>query len=194
MSAEVLVVSGFARCGSSLAMQMLRAGGVRCVGRPPSFEDMRSAPHGPIEDGWFAKLRGRAVKVLEPALNRIPARVPRRAIWLDRDPEDQARSYLRFLRFVHGIVLGNEGAMVGKLARSLARDRQRSIACLGVAPLIIRFERILAQPAAVADEIATFSALELDRAAMAAVVGRHALEYGVLIDPPLSPSPESHQF
>ena len=178
MSTHVLVISGFARCGSSLAMQMLRAGGVRCVGRPPSFEDMRSAPHGPIEDGWFAKLRGRAVKVLEPALNRIPSRVPRRAIWLDRDPDDQARSYLRFLRVVHGIALGNDGATVGKLALSLSRDRQRSIACLGVAPLIIHFERMLTQPAAVADEIATFSGLELDRAAMAAVVGRRPPEYG----------------
>lgn len=178
MSAHVLVVSGFARCGSSLAMQMLRAGGVRCVGKPPAFEDMRSAPHGPIEDGWFAKLAGRAVKVLEPALNRIPARVPRRAIWLDRDPEEQARSYLRFLRVVHGVAPGDDGATIGKLARSLVRDRPRSIACLGVVPLIVPFERMLAQPAAVAEEISTFAGLDLDPAAMAAVVGQRSNEYG----------------
>ena len=39
-----IIVSGLGRCGSSLVMQMLHAGGVECLGAPPAFEPPESSP------------------------------------------------------------------------------------------------------------------------------------------------------
>lgn len=98
MSAEIILVAGLGRCGTSLALQMLHAGGVACVGARPSFESMA------IDDmrvtdplGWAAVSAGKAVKVLDPHEKGLPRGPRYRTLWLFRDWDDQARSALKFV-------------------------------------------------------------------------------------------------
>ena len=96
---RVLVV-GLGRCGSSLTMQMLAAGGMPVHGKAPTYE-VEEAMVGRMDRAWLAAQRG-AIKVLEP--KRMPSLVldhPGNAIiWLDRDPDQQAKSQAKFLHLV----------------------------------------------------------------------------------------------
>ena len=104
MNAEtlpVIVVCGFGRCGSSLMMQMLNAGGIATTGIYPAFE-VECANLGAFDLEQLAEMRGRAVKVLDPHKAPSMDHIPRLAIWIDRHPKQQAKSFAKFA----GEVLG----------------------------------------------------------------------------------------
>ena len=95
MSLPITVVAGFGRCGSSLVMQMLAAGGMRTpYSSFPSYE----IPHG--IKVLMGELYGGAVKILDPHVHQPPKGHVYRFIWLDRDPVQQAKSMAKFWKVV----------------------------------------------------------------------------------------------
>lgn len=92
MNRPPIVVSGFGRCGSSLTMQMLAAGGVPCVGEPPDFE-VSGAAHR-IAPEFIASCAGQAVKILDPHRVGLPGEMA--VVWLDRNTREQAASHAKF--------------------------------------------------------------------------------------------------
>lgn len=167
----IYLVCGFGRCGSSLVMQMLAAGGMDCVGRWPSYE---------WEGGGaipWADMGGRVVKILD--LFRQPDfDLPRRpggyrALWLDRNPDQQARSLIKFQAAV-GLRAAPRADRTERraLARSLANDRAGCITKLhriaGRAPTMMTFENILRDPVRAASALVAWTDQDLDRQAMAA--------------------------
>lgn len=177
---DVLGVCGFGRCGSSLMMQMLAASGVPVTGNAeyPAYEDDR------VGDGlrtqkatWLRELHGEAVKLIDPQLYELPTGPRYKFIWLDRDPDEQAKSQLKFAAaFLLGSVRQDRAARKA-LAASYRRDRPRAMARLAtvsnVAPLIIGFESLLYYPERIAAELAT-AIIGLDAARMAACVRKRS--------------------
>lgn len=165
----VIVVAGLGRCGSSVTMQMLSAGGVPCVGDAPGFEDERTSSRiNPLD---MLSWRGRAVKILDPHKTGLPRGVETRVIWLDRSPKQQARSQSKFIGAMTGIAVNRERRLA--MQASLRAERQAALAEVGTRPLLIlRFEDIIADPLSMAAGISDFlrAAHDLDPRAMAAVV------------------------
>ena len=146
-----IVVSGLGRCGSSLVMQMLHAGGVPCVGSAPDFEDERAGV--PISFATMEGWAGMAVKVLDPHRMGLPGDV--RVIWLDRDTREQARSQIKFL----GVMLGLAGgrAQTRSFERLLVQERPQAMRVIGNRPLcVMTFEQLLANPSGSAAQLAAF--------------------------------------
>ena len=173
MSEPITLVSGFGRCGSSLVMQMLEAGGMPMVGQYPAFEDGRASPkHGDL--AWLLGYPGRAVKLLDPQLFDIPrAASPYCVIWCSRDYQEQARSQVKFARLMLGVPTNRHH--VRAFARSYVDDKPaavRSLIAGGCGPLLdIPFEKTLARPHDVAAELVEHcNHLPLNLNAMAAVV------------------------
>ena len=167
---EVLLVCGLARCGSSMVMQMLEAGGVEVTGDWPSFEDRRAGVAG-LDQDWLEQQRGRAVKLLDPQrLETLPRRA--RVLWMDRRIRDQARSHAKFLRLIGGVRVPYSAIL--KLARSLRRDRHLALMKLSRSPVLwLSFASVLLAPLSAAQQIQRFTGRELDVEAMAnAVLGR----------------------
>lgn len=175
MKRPCIVVAGFGRCGSSMLMQMLARGGVKCLGRAPGYEDARAS----IDDfapEWFAGLSNCAVKVLSPEKCRIADMPNHIVVWLDRDSDEQAKSMIKFLNFFGAPVWSNR--VVRKtLAASIKRDRATARAKIGGGGgtdfLTLRFETVLADPIAAATRIVEFLARHgyaLDAQRMAAAV------------------------
>lgn len=169
MNMDLLIVSGFGRCGTSLVMQMLAAGGITPTGQWPAFEDpvvIRLTPD------WIAKNKGKALKVLDPHRFRIPAGPKYRVLWLDRDHKEQAKSLMKFLGATVGI--GFSPRDHKELARAFKRDRPRALQALQSAGakdvLTLRFEDILSGPQGAAEAIAAFVEMRLDVSAMARAV------------------------
>lgn len=175
MTNEIVVVSGLARCGSSMTMQMLNAGGMKCFGQSPAWEDTRVCDL-PREHNWLGGTLGGAVKILDPLTFTPPRGYNYRVIWLDRDTREQAKSWVKLER-----KLAEEENRIPEWTRRdvpRIRDminslRTRSVTllnCIAVATLAIRFEWILKTPDVAADKINVFVGGGLDVRLMSSVV------------------------
>ncbi len=178
MTDPVYLICGFGRCGSSLVMQMLHAGGVHCVGDWPDFEapgiGMVAAM---LRQPPTTALSGAAVKILD-ATAQVDFDLPKRlggyrALWLDRNPDQQARSACKFMAATAILPPGNrqhQRALRVQLAKSYKDDRAMCITRLhrvcGQAPLILSFENILRDPARTASRLATWTGRPLDERRM----------------------------
>lgn len=157
-----VIVAGFGRCGSSLVMQMLDAGGFPVTGEYPSFEcEAYNAGGQPPPAG--------ASKILDLHLNPPPGG-PYRWIWLDRNRNEQAKSQTKFLKLLCGVRVSR--AEVRTIAGSYQRDRTTCFAVmgrLGGEILLLTFEELVTNPASAAGRIGAFVG-GADHAKMVAVV------------------------
>lgn len=179
----VYLVCGFGRCGTSAMMQMLDAGGVPATGEYPTFEG-RPPPHQSGADWWPAQA-GRAVKRLAEAgasydddllaflgTNGLSFR----AIWLDRDPKQQAASAYKFMKAFIPRPMWVEPGRGGRraLAASYRADRPRYIRRLvqlcAEPPLVLTFEDMLARPESTARFVQSWVGRPLNVDAMARTI------------------------
>lgn len=141
-----VAVCGFGRCGSTMAMSMLVAGGC-----PPGNAD-RPPYEGNVEELYGRHLGGTCIKLLDrDATVRVLAGPTRawRFVWLDRDPHEQAKSYVKFLTAMAPITgIRPNMQAVERLAASYGRDRPAMLGILrSFGPvLVLDYERVLAQP------------------------------------------------
>lgn len=149
-------VCGFGRCGSTMTMAALAAGGVPpIVGADPhSFEmpDHRAITSAQPED-----LAGHSIKLLDAIKypNVMPSAESWRFIWIDRNHQQIARSQIKLLR---GMARLSGRADRYALAEGLDRDRSRLISALSaLGPvLVLRYEDAIAQPLQFGSALAEF--------------------------------------
>lgn len=165
---QIIVVTGFGRCGSSLAMQMLHATGIPCAGEYPAFEDehgSRVLSGESLTDEMVADLRGRAVKLLDLHRGGLPRGPEYRVIWMSRNPAEQGKSQAKFLSTLTGMRLGRDVAR--DFARSYGPDTPKLQAALdragATAILRMRFESVLEDPLRAAGLFAGHVGIGLDR-------------------------------
>lgn len=138
----ITIVTGLGRCGSSLAMKMLNAGGFDVVGTLPLYEDKRSSI-GKFDADWLLDQEDKVVKCL--ALHHLPIKKgDYRFIVLTRDIEEQAKSQIKFR---HQVVDGFKAKK--SFVKSQIRKQQKQ--CLNKAKLHgpvlqIKFEDFLERP------------------------------------------------
>lgn len=163
-------VCGFGRCGSTMVMSMLVAGGMTPGNAAdPPYEGDPAALHG-------RDLSGTCVKLLDGAgLASVPqGPTPSwRFVWLDRDPLEQAKSYVKFLRTLAPVTgVGALDRDIPALAHSYRRDRPQLLGLLRrIGPvLVLDFERVLANPRKAAKLLRREVWPGLDVAAAAGVV------------------------
>ena len=169
-----VMVCGHGRCGSSLVMQMLHAGGYPCFGEGPGFEPEEvSFDRDPVT--LLPLIDGKAAKILDPQRTEWPDLMNARVIWLDRDRTEQAKSQVKFLCQVAGIDVPQGTAK--RFSQSYGPDTARAMGAfwdIGILPLRVRFESILMFRYEEARRIADHVGGNLDIEAMAGVViGRH---------------------
>ncbi len=145
--APAVVVAGLGRCGTTLVMTMLDAGGVPCAGEPPGYED-RHAGSGPISPDWLADQPGTAVKVIDPHRHTVPDEEII-VVWLDRDPMQQARSQAKFYAIVQQAAMPSR-AVLRRWRRRLLTERKAARRALSRGEIIswhdFTFEHLLANP------------------------------------------------
>lgn len=162
MIALPLVVAGCGRCGSSLVMQMLAAGGVPTTGRFPAYEDA-DLVHAFEASGV---LPARAVKVLAPFVSaeNITSAPPSTSwVWVRRSLDPLWRSQQKFAALIFGAELGRDKRAAALLRDQLMREDRNVPAAIqraGRPLLVVSFEDVLADPAQQARRLARFSGLE----------------------------------
>jgi hypothetical protein len=173
----VVVVTGLGRCGTSLTMQMLAAGGIPTTpAHGPGYETEQTYQRKPIDPDWWAAQRGRAVKVLDPHINTIPRNVPVLVFVLTRDEREQALSQIKMGCFASRQAFDATTATrdrINGMRALLRRDHRAMRMRLPVPHHTLHFEDMVRKPRLMASIIASrlwpwFPAVDPD--AMAAVV------------------------
>lgn len=152
---DIILVCGLGRCGTSLVMQMLGAGGMPVTGPWPSFEDRAAV--AALGDVDLAPFGGDlAVKVLDPHRHRLPS-TGVRSIWLDRSPREQARSQVKLLSATEPMV-ATRRETIRAFEASIKKDRLKGLRAVsrGGAVLRLAFEDIIRWPWDAAIEIRDF--------------------------------------
>jgi hypothetical protein len=178
-----VLVTGFSRCGTTLAMTMLAHGGFPVVGEWP-YEVPETMQ--PWRLAFANSCDGCAVKVLEP-LHFTPPRAAYHVILMRREPQAQAESHRRFLRMVAGVPVPRD--YVSKLAKALPglyRDAERMFREWGASVNVTDFEAVIGAPERTANRWQNFLDTPLDIAGMvSAVVPRTPRLAPELLEPSL---------
>lgn len=160
-----VIVSGFGRCGSSLVMRMLHAGGINPIcdlgNIGNSYESTATLEliHGGSTD-WFAQQHGRSLKVLDLHRRDWPDSFQFRVIWLDRDPTDQSKSAAGFYRGA-GMPNGERpGVVAARFRKMYKRDRPEVMRRIGSRPLLrVAFAQLINRPEIAAERIRVFAGI-----------------------------------
>lgn len=171
-----VAVVGFGRCGSTMVMRMLRAGGIPFSEGAHSYSGEQT--EGDIAQAIAAVRPGTVTKLLDP--NHPECRFPPEAdswvfLWLDRDPIQQSRSWAKVC-----VLFGLDRPTPLKqyeVRKQWAIDRETALnEKLPGRVHTFRYEDFVNDPAATAQALAdALPEYNLDVAAMAAVVhGRKA--------------------
>lgn len=179
---EIAVVSGLPRCGTSMMMRMLEAGGF-----PVLADGVRAAdednPHGYYEfervkqlredKGWVPEARGHVVKMVSALLPELPADSRYRVVFMERDLIEMLASQQAMLAR-----LGEDGdpRPPEQQAAAFQRHVDSLMAWLGRQPnfslLRVSYNEMVRDPQPRIDEVNRFFGGGLDTAAMAGVVDR----------------------
>ncbi len=147
---RTLIVAGLGRCGTTMVMRMLAAGGVPTIGEAPDFECVETQYM--LEDApaaWAYHVRGKAVKVLDAHRFAMPDLGEFDLIWLRRNPQEQARSMLKLIASMFSAVQITRQS-VRAMKKGIIHDgpiAARRLADAGTPNAIaLDFEEILADP------------------------------------------------
>ncbi len=177
----VTIVSGLPRAGTSLAMQMLRAGGM-----PVLADDSRTAdadnPAGYLEyapvlrteadASWVASAPGHAVKVIYALLRQLPPGFEYRVLWMQRDLDEVIASQQAMLarRAAQPEVEVAPERLAAVFAAQLAETERWLAKQPRFQTLVLDYRAVVADPPAAAAAIDAFLGGGLDLAAMASAV------------------------
>ncbi len=182
LNGAIFVVSGLPRSGTSMAMQMLNAGGMPILtdglreadeDNPRGYYEYEAVKKMFREANWISEARGKAVKIVAPLVCALPIGHDYRVLLIERDfgeiLDSQARMITRRGEAVPDSPerrerLGYEYARVIEQTRRALSLRSR------VEFLTIRYEEILHGPAEAARQIAFFAGGDLDVERMAEAV------------------------
>lgn len=174
----ITVVSGLARSGTSLMMQMLAAGGMSVLTDGERVPD-EDNPRGYYE--WepvkllaeqpdhIDEAEGKAVKVISSLLSALPEGRRYRLIVMQRPLEEVAASQIATLRSRGTSEISLDAA---EFAATLQSHMDNVFQWLrrqnGIVTRTVRYHEVLRNPRARAEEIREFLQADLDVAAMAA--------------------------
>jgi tetratricopeptide (TPR) repeat protein len=179
---SLIVVSGLPRSGTSMLMQMLAAGGVAVMsdGLREADEDN---PRGYLEyepvksllkdASWLGLGRGKAIKIVAPLLGAVPAELPCRVIFVERDLEEVLDSQARML-VRRGKEIENTAERRGLLKSEYVKTVARVKAMLGrraeTRVLSVEYRETVSNPGAIAARVNEFLGGGLDVGKMALAV------------------------
>jgi hypothetical protein len=176
----IVIVSGLPRSGTSLMMQMLRAGGMPLLTdelRPPDADN----PHGyweyePVkrlqqDTSWIPKAEGKAVKVISALLQYLPPQPTYKIIFMQRPLQEVLASQTVMLeRRGKQSDRADDKTLRPVFAQHLDRTERWLATQKNMAVLPVNYHETIAAPAVTAARVTQFLNLPLVVDAMAGAV------------------------
>jgi hypothetical protein len=106
MTNEIVIVSGLPRSGTSLMMQLVKAGGMEIVtdhirtadvDNPRGYHEFERVKNLKEDSSWLPEIRGKAIKIVSKLLYELPANESYRIIFMERDLDEVLASQEKML-------------------------------------------------------------------------------------------------
>jgi hypothetical protein len=178
MDAEIIIVSGLPRSGTSLMMQMLESGGVEVVtdnirtadaDNPRGYYEFEKVKKIKQDSSWLPGTRGKAFKIVSQLLYDLPEGETYRIIFMQRDLDEVLLSQEKMLER-----LARRTAPREELKRSYTLHLQRLRDWLPrqrrMQVLFVRYNELVRDPEQEARRVSEFLDGRADAARMAAAV------------------------
>lgn len=171
---KTIIVSGLTRCGSSMMMQMLHAGGcpVSCEPGNELVSGEHSDQLSALREIALGLTDGKAIKCLDPHNFPLPPDREYVIIWMRRDFKEQAKSISKFIQMLLG-VKESRRIMIRKFEKSLPKETAKCLRLLSAYPIIeVCFENVINNPKVESERVADFlkDIVQLDVSKMPSVV------------------------
>jgi predicted AlkP superfamily phosphohydrolase/phosphomutase/tetratricopeptide (TPR) repeat protein len=177
----ITIVSGLPRSGTSMAMQMLKVGGMATLSDDARLADENN-PKGYLEDErvkklhldnkWLKDAEGKAMKVVAPLLQFLPSGFMYKIIFMERDMEEVLVSQQKMIRKN----TDNKNFPVA-LSEAFTKQLEKAKAWIKAQPhvevLFLNYADVISDPLFAAEKIGTFIDEELNSNAMANVVSEN---------------------
>lgn len=176
----VTVVSGLPRSGTSLAMQMIHAGGIPALtdgqrtsddSNPRGYFELERVKQLKQDKSWLDEAAGKVVKVIHLLLAELPDDRPYRVVFMQRDLREVVQS--------QATMLARSGRTGGQLAperliavyeQQLKTVEQWLAARPNFSVLRVPYAQLVSDPAGVVPAVNAFLGGTLDEARMRAAV------------------------
>jgi hypothetical protein len=177
---DIVVVSGLPRSGTSLMMNMLRAGGVELltdgvrapdVDNPTGYFELERVRSLAKDCDWLDLARGKALKVISALLRHLPATHAYKVLFLQRDLDEVLASQALMLEH-RGIPRDprGDGALRAEFAAHLLATERLLRETPAFDALDVSHAALFESPTAELERIARFLGRGLDVAAMRACI------------------------
>jgi hypothetical protein len=155
MAADIIIVSGLPRSGTSLMMQMLENGGVGVLtdhvrtadtDNPRGYYELEKVKRIKQDASWLPEARGKAFKMVSQLLYDLPAGERYRILFMERDLDEMLLSQEKMLERLHRPA-GPRDEMkraytlhLDRLHRWLGQQRNMAVLCVSYNDLVERPE------------------------------------------------------
>lgn len=169
-----IIVSGLTRCGSSLMMQMLYAGGcpVSCDPGNELISGEHSDQLSGLREIALGLTEGKAIKILDPHRFPLPPYKQYAVIWMTRNYTEQSKSMAKFVQMLLG-VRQSKRTLARKFEKMLPTEEAQCLKILGDSVVAeVDFEKLITNPRSEAERIAFIlnDVVKLDVEKMVSVV------------------------
>jgi hypothetical protein len=178
VEAEIIIVSGLPRSGTSLMMQMLDRGGVEVLtdhvrqadtDNPRGYYEWEMVKRIKQDVSWLPQARGKAVKMVSQLLYELPANEKYRIVFMERDLEEMLVSQEKMLERLNRKAAPRE-EMKRSYAVHLDRLHQWLSQQSNMAVIRVNYNELIERPEGQAARITDFLGGKPSVAEMVAVV------------------------
>lgn len=178
MSAEIIIVSGLPRSGTSLMMQMLALGGFEILtdgvraadeDNPRGYYELEKVKTIEHDRAWLPEARGKVLKMVSQLLYALPDSERYRILFMQRQLDELLASQAAMLKRL-GRPLPADDSIGGPYRRHLAQLHAwlREQAHIEVLP--VNYNALVAEPSRYAEQIRDFLGTDADIERMASAV------------------------
>jgi hypothetical protein len=179
---EIGIVSGLPRCGTSMMMAMLGAGGLPLLtdevrradeDNPRGYYEFEAVKHTKTDAGWLAGAGGKVVKMVSALLPDLPGSHRYRVVFMERNMAEILASQRAMLaRQGHEADPAGDERQAQLFERHLVSVRDWMARQANFTVLYVHYNDLVVTPAEHIERLDGFFGGTLDTAAMAAVVDR----------------------
>ena len=178
----ITVVSGLPRSGTSLMMQMLRAGGLTCltdelreadISNPKGYFEFEKVKGLRADNSWLPEAKGKVIKIISHFLSCLPPELNYKTIFMERDLGEVLASQRK--------MLANQGRgeenlsdeRLGQIFAQQLRQVRKMLADRHISTLFLGYKDVLEDPVEISTQLRAFLGNNLDQQAMRDVVDRN---------------------
>ena len=191
----ITVVSGLPRSGTSMMMQMLRAGGLTCltdelreadISNPKGYFEFEKVKGLRADNSWLPEAKGKVIKIISHLLSCLPPELNYKTIFMERDLGEVLASQRK--------MLANQGRgeenlsdeRLGQIFAQQLRQVRKMLADRHISTLFLGYKDVLEDPVEISTQLRAFLGNNLDQQAMRDVVDhnlyRHRLKPSKMSD------------